>query len=341
MRLRGHVELAGDREQTVEHLPDRDLAHRKPPDRFADRAQGGREFGDIVVRRDVARLEMDLGDAGIIAGDEAMDDLGEPDARAPVDPPHESVGIAKLEGLLERPLFLRTNRRVELTAAGTRFAVHARRIEAEFAEAERAVLQDAPRRLVRIGIVPTLPAGWIERAVRATRGTGERVELVEGRMRDLNPMIDRGRIDAVLGTVGTAGDALFTEGYALALPVDHAFAGRERIGAEDVAGETMIVRRHCEALPEISRFFTARGVRPFMAARTTNDERALAYVRSGLGITVMPRCFAGDGVAMAGLTGFDTTRAIGFTIDAASAPRLRDSAAFAAFGTAIRALASG
>jgi DNA-binding transcriptional LysR family regulator len=256
-----------------------------------------------------------------------------------VTQPTLSVGIAKLETSLGRPLFLRSNRRVELTAAGTRFAVHARRIEAEFAEAERAVLEDAPRRLVRIGIVPTLPAAWIERAVAAARGTGERIELIEGRMRDLTPMLDRGRIDAILGPVSSQNDALFAEGYALALSADHPLAGRTEVGAEEVAGETMIVRRHCEALPEISRFFTARGVRPFMAARTTNDERALAYVRSGLGITVMPRCFAGDGIAMVTLTGFATTRSIGFTLDADSAARLKDSAAFAGFGEAIRTLA--
>ena len=256
-----------------------------------------------------------------------------------VTQPTLSVGIAKLERILERPVFLRSNRRVELTAAGTRFATHARRIEAEFAEAERSVLEDTPRRLLRVGIVSTLPAAWIEPAVAAARGTGERIELVEGRMRDLRPMLDRGRIDAILGPVAAHADALFRERYALALPVDHALARRAQLGAEDVAGEAMIVRRHCEALPEISRFFTARGVRPFMAARTTNDERALAYVRSGLGITVMPRCFQSDGIAMAALTGFDATRSIGFSVDVASSARLRGSAAFDLFGETIRQLA--
>ena len=254
-----------------------------------------------------------------------------------VTQPTLSVGIAKLEGLLGRPLFLRSNRRVELTAAGTRFAAHARRIEAEFAEAERAVVDDAPRRLVRIGVVSTLPAAWIEQAVVTARGSGERIELVEGRMRDLSPMLDRGRIDAVLGPVPAEADALFSEGYALALPADHPLADRTQLGAEDVAGETMIVRRNCEALPEISRFFTARGVRPFRAARTTNDERAIAYVRSGLGITVMPHCFAQNGIAMPTLTGFTATRAIGFTIAADGRARLADSAAFVGFGDAIRA----
>ncbi|HEX8447007.1 MAG TPA: LysR family transcriptional regulator [Sphingomonas sp.] len=227
-------------------------------------------------------------------------------AQCRVSQPTLSVGIAKLETLLARPLFHRSNRRVELTAAGARFLVHARRIEAEFAEAERAVQDDAPARLIRIGILSTLPADWIGGAL-AVAGHADpldRLELVEGRMRDLLLMRDRGRIDAVLGLLDqtdTHTESLLTEGYAMALPAHHALAGRAVLSADDVGGETMIVRRHCEMLPEISRFFTLRGVRPFMAARTTNDDRAAAYVRAGLGVTVMPRCFQRPGIAMAAL----------------------------------------
>ena len=48
-----------------------------------------------------------------------------------VSQPTLSVGIAKIEKMLGQTLFLRTNRRVELTDAGARLASHARRIEAE------------------------------------------------------------------------------------------------------------------------------------------------------------------------------------------------------------------
>ena len=35
------------------------------------------------------RLEMDFGDAGVIAGDQAVEDFGEPHPRAAVDPAHD------------------------------------------------------------------------------------------------------------------------------------------------------------------------------------------------------------------------------------------------------------
>ena len=43
-----------------------------------------------MVRGDVAGFEMDLGDTLIVAGDEPVEDLREPDARAAVDPAHDA-----------------------------------------------------------------------------------------------------------------------------------------------------------------------------------------------------------------------------------------------------------
>ena len=259
-----------------------------------------------------------------------------------VSQPTLSVGIAKLETLLARTLFNRTNRRVELTPAGTRFAVHARRIEAEFAAAERPVAATAPARVVRLGIVSTLPSAWIGAALLAVRRTdaADRLEIVEGRARDLRPRLDRGGIDLLLGDVGDDPHAmpLFEEDYALALPADHSLADRPSLNAEDVAGEAMIVRRHCEALAEVSRFFTLRGVRPFMAARTVNDDRAVAYVRAGLGITVMPRCFAAPGIAMPALAGFTLKRRIGFTAGRANGSSPIDHAPITVLGQELRRL---
>lgn len=250
-------------------------------------------------------------------------------AHCRVAQPTLSVGIAKLEALLGRPLFLRSNRRVELTPAGIRFAARARRIEAEFIEAERDREQDAPTKLIRLGIAPSLPTSLIEQALATVNASAPRecLEVVEGRRSELLPMLDRGRIDAVLGVIDgdPRGRALFRERYGVALSRAHRLAAREAISVEEIAGETMIVRRHCEALSETSRFFTARGVRPFMAARTFSDDRALAYVRAGLGITVMPRCFSGEGIAWVPLAGFDLVRRVGWMIAPEAAARVESS----------------
>jgi DNA-binding transcriptional LysR family regulator len=53
-------------------------------------------------------------------------------AHCNVSQPTLSVGIAKLEKIAGHQLFIRTNQRVELTEAGSRFLPHGRRIEREF-----------------------------------------------------------------------------------------------------------------------------------------------------------------------------------------------------------------
>lgn len=261
-------------------------------------------------------------------------------AQCRISQPTLSVGIAKLETALGQTLFLRTNRRIELTPSGTRFAVHARRIEAEFAAAERDLQDTVPTKLVRLGIATTLPPSWIAAALGRARGASatERLEVVEGRSSELVALLDRGRIDVMLGAIGddARGFVLFDEGFAVAVSNDHRLAGRTTLAVADVAEETMIVRRHCEALAETSRFFTARGVRPFMAARTVSDDRALTYVRAGLGMTVMPRCFASEGIAMIPLTGFDTTRRLGLLVAPDSGSRIEGSAMVQAIEDAFR-----
>ena len=124
-------------------------------------------------------------------------------AQCNVSQPTLSVGIAKLERLLDRSLFHRTNRRVELTEAGAQLAVHARRIESDFNLFERSMLEAPARRTLRLGVLATIPASWIATFARAvSKDTrDERIELVEGRERDLLERLGRGRIDAALTIV--------------------------------------------------------------------------------------------------------------------------------------------
>lgn len=244
-----------------------------------------------------------------------------------VSQPTLSVGIAKLEKSLGRPLFNRTNRRVELTDAGVRLLSHARLIESEFAAAEREVIDTVRSRTLRLGVLATMARRWIENFLREYRSyrTGVRIEIVEGKERDLRSRLARGRIDAALMIVRDDDPPatrrhILTEGYSLALAAAHPLATRDSIRAEELADDPMILRRHCELLPDTSRFFTARGIRPFFPARTTSDDKALGYVRAGLGVTVMPDGFHEPGVVRVPLEGFDFTRDIGLVFAAHSDP---------------------
>lgn len=232
--------------------------------------------------------------------------------------PTLSIGIAKLERLVGHALFVRSNQRVELTDAGNRLLGSARRIEREF----NAVVQDmaAPEEApaLRLGVLGSIPTAAIAAAVaRTAPAEHRRLEIVFGSERELVGHLAKARVDVALTLVGRGADrfaerVLLTEGYALALSDRHPLASRNRIAPEELAGETMIVRRQCEALSETSRFFTERGVRPHFALRSTDDDRVLQMVAAGLGLTVMPATAAHPGVARPQLAGFTATRSIGW-----------------------------
>jgi DNA-binding transcriptional LysR family regulator len=233
--------------------------------------------------------------------------------------PTLSVGIRKLERLLGAPVFNRNSKRVQITDAGSRLAAHARRIENEFNLAEAAVANLKPVRALRLGVLSTLPIGPVADSLRAAKRSAhqERLQLVPGNEQELLQRLRRGQIDAALTIAREdserfAPETLFTEHYALAMPSDHLLADQKSIPPEDLADNTMIVRRHCEALSDTSRYFTEHGVRPFFAYRSTNDDQVLALVQAGLGITVMPASYSLKGVVRPLLEGFNLKRRIGF-----------------------------
>ncbi|WP_332765371.1 LysR family transcriptional regulator [Phenylobacterium sp.] len=236
-------------------------------------------------------------------------------ARENVAQPTLSAGIAKLEGQLQARLFDRTNRRVHLTEAGSRFLVHARRIEHEFNLAQAAVSGAARPEQLRVAVLSTIPTALLEQTL-ARRGGGEQIELLEGSEREVLSLLDRGRVDAALTILRPASDRfgaerLCEEGYSLALPAGHRLAQAGSLRGEELADEVMMVRRHCEVLAETSRYFIERNVRPFFSYRGVSDDRVLGLVRAGLGITVMPDGHRDPGVARVRLEGFTPRRILG------------------------------
>lgn len=238
--------------------------------------------------------------------------------RMNVAQPTLSVGIAKLEGLVGTVLFDRNNRRVSLTEAGARFLPYARRIESEFNRSVAAVQNVSPVRVLKLGILNTVSSAIVQKAIgeMIAADPQQRIEVVDGSERELVNSVARGRVDVALTLVGRGGDrfaeeTLLEEGYVAALPATHPLAGRDVVTADDVADSVMMVRRQCEALSETSRYFTERGVRPFFAYRSSQDDRVLAMVAAGLGMTVTPHSHNAPGIWRARLNGFDLTRKIG------------------------------
>ncbi|MDE2618547.1 MAG: LysR family transcriptional regulator [Sphingomonadales bacterium] len=239
--------------------------------------------------------------------------------------PSLSGGIAELERQLGTRLFVRERRRIRLTEAGNLLLPVARGIERGFHQAETRVGNlPVAVRAIRLGVLESLASDRLAALVAAYAAAApgaEPLELVEGGERELQAALASGSVDLALTLIPPGGlraphEVLAREDYALALPAAHPLAGRAEVAAGEVAGETMIARRACEVLGETSRWFTERGVRPRFALRSANDDRVMAMVAAGLGITVAPRSLARPGVAMVTLAEFGRSRAIGLAYGA-------------------------
>jgi len=241
-------------------------------------------------------------------------------SRLNVSQPTLSAGLAALARPPATPLILRERRALRLTEAGNRLLVHARAIEREFALAERGVLEALPPAPpLRLGVLASLATSTTAAiaARYAADGAGKaRLTLTDAPDADLRRRLAENRLDAIVTTLRSAdeGEVLREEGYAMILPAAHRLAGREVLLPEELAGETMIARRSCEILAETSRFFTARGVRPHFALRSANEDRCLALVAAGAGVTTGPVSLAGQGTVAVRLQGYDYRRRIGLIV---------------------------
>lgn len=231
-----------------------------------------------------------------------------------VTQPTLSAGIKKLEAQVGKPLFERTNRRVFLTDAGTRFLPRAKAILHECNLAMQSLEEAATVPVLRLGVLSTLSnravgallAGFREAHPHAT------IEIRDGTEQELLNRLDDRSLDYALslyrGEAEERAITLKSEDYCFILPLSHKHAGKEIVSAADLREEYMIVRSRCEVLSETSRYFTDHNVRPRLVYRTPNDSRAIAMVAAGIGGTVVPKSLVDERVSPAKLRGFNYSR---------------------------------
>lgn len=237
--------------------------------------------------------------------------------RVNVTQPTLSTGIAKLETTIGNKLFLRDSRRVSLTEEGNRFLAHARIIEGQFDLLERKTANRSEVHLFRLGVLRTIPTRFMELVLEQRREmeAPDCLELLDASERDLSSRLATGRLDAAVTLLREHShfdqEPLFREGYGLAMPLWHPLAHKTEIEGHELANDVMMVRRSCEVLSETSRYFTNQGVRPHFSFRSLNDDKVMALVGAGMGITVMPNSYQHPTIVRAKLVGFCLEREVG------------------------------
>lgn len=230
-----------------------------------------------------------------------------------VTQPSLSSGISELEKVVGAQLFDRQRPAVRLTSAGNRLLPTARQIERNFKRAEYETREPASAdKAFMLGIIPTVSSDILCDSI----AVGRSVCITEKPARTLRSELRKGVLDAALCDISNVLEPYFkpiplwTEPYLVMVSDSHELADLSSIEAADLANEPMIARRSCEYLAATSKFFTGHGIRPRFAFKSRNDDRVMALVAAGIGITVAPASLRRVGVVGISLAGFADCRTI-------------------------------
>lgn len=215
--------------------------------------------------------------------------------------------IKALEQELGMPLFARTSRRVELTAAGAAFLPAAR---ASLAAADRAAAEAAAaigqiRGTLTIGVIPTVTAVDIPTALREFHRAhpAVRIALRSGASDELLAAVNAGEVDvAVLGladsVVPNRGRTveLARERLVAVLAADHRLSGRRRLRLRDLGEETFAdFPAATPGRAQSDLAFEAAGIRRAVTFAAMSTDFILDLVRQGLAIALLPPAFVAPG----------------------------------------------
>ncbi len=221
-----------------------------------------------------------------------------------VSQPTLSVAIKKLEEELDVKIFERGANEVTMTPLGEDIVRQAQSV-IEQASAIKDIAKrgkdplDGP---LRLGIIYTIGPYLLPELVKHCIEVYPRMPLMlqENFTTKLLDMLRTGELDCAIMAepfpdAGLAVAPLYDEPFVVAVPATHPLAKRERITAEELKAETMLLlgNGHCfrdhvlEVCPEFARFSTdAEGIRKSFEGSSLETIKHM--VASGMGVTVVP-----------------------------------------------------
>lgn len=193
-----------------------------------------------------------------------------------------SQGIARLEGMLGQPLFLRTAHGMLPTDAGRRWVERFGRALAELRHipADVAALAGVVQGTVTIGALPLARTQLLPLAITSVLQRHPRLQVssLESPYGELTAGLLSGRIDFIVGALRNApgeafsARALFEDKAALVARSGHPLAGKKSLRIGDLADYPWVLSRPGAPLRDsLGQFFQRHGVAPPTPAVETGD----------------------------------------------------------------------
>lgn len=221
-----------------------------------------------------------------------------------VSQPTLSVAIRKLEDELGVVLFERGGGEIGVTDVGLRIVAQAQKVLEEAAVLKEIARQgeDPLAGPLRVGVIYTIAPYLLPRLVPTQVEQTPQMPLVlqENFTTRLLELLRQGELDCAIVALpipdtGLSIEPLYDEPFVVAVPAQHPWAARERIDAEELKEETMLLlgSGHCfrdqvlEVCPEFARYSaSSEGIQRSFEGSSLETIRHM--VAAGIGITVMP-----------------------------------------------------
>jgi DNA-binding transcriptional LysR family regulator len=81
---------------------------------------------------------------------------------------------------------------------------------------------------------------------------------------------------------------LFTEPFVLAVNENHRYANRKRITMEELSGETIIRRSHCECLEDVEALLRERGLAELQRHEASSEVDVVGLLSANVGVALVP-----------------------------------------------------
>jgi DNA-binding transcriptional LysR family regulator len=213
--------------------------------------------------------------------------------------PALTVQIRRLEEMVGARLFDRNSRNVALTPVGRELLPVLQRSlrEMEHVLLDARALSDGSTGTVRIACLPSFAASLLPDLVRDFRRDvpGAAFDIRDVVANVVNGLIRREEVDLGL-TGGEPEDPLLEVLHAgedrlcVVCPLDHPLNGKRRITLESLTGFPLVLTASGTSVRAIvDAAFEQAGVAPAITCEPTYMMTAVAMVRAGLGLTILPR----------------------------------------------------
>lgn len=222
--------------------------------------------------------------------------FGHAASRLGISQPSLSAAISKLESCLKVRIFERTSRRVTVTNQGAALIEQAREVLRQltaFAELAEPNQEPLTRRL-RLGVIPTVAPYYLPHVLQDLVKDFPLLELSlrEEISERLILMLRQGELDAALLTLpwqahGLEEFPLFQEELSLAVPRNHALAGKRRLSVTEIPRRDLILLEHGHCLREQTLELCGADL-PSKSMHATSMETMRFMVQAEIGTAIVP-----------------------------------------------------